>query len=166
MVMSFPAMHSTVRGHNMNASISHEDVSLFHTPALPSASTGRARVGSAKGAPRVILRLEGAAALIGASVAYAALGGRWGWFAALFLLPDLSMLGYLAGKKWGAISYNAAHSYLGPASLAAMGAMTGAHGALLAAAIWTAHVGFDRMLGYGLKYASGFGDTHLSSKEQ
>lgn len=27
--------------------------------------------------------------------------------------------------------------------------------------IWVAHIGFDRALGYGLKYASGFGDTHL-----
>ena len=27
--------------------------------------------------------------------------------------------------------------------------------------IWIAHIGMDRMLGYGLKYASGFADTHL-----
>jgi hypothetical protein len=25
-----------------------------------------------------------------------------------------------------------------------------------------AHVGFDRALGFGLKYGTGFGDTHLS----
>ena len=29
------------------------------------------------------------------------------------------------------------------------------------ALIWAAHIGFDRALGYGLKYPSGFGDTHL-----
>jgi hypothetical protein len=29
------------------------------------------------------------------------------------------------------------------------------------AAIWAAHIGFDRMLGYGLKYSSSFNDTHL-----
>jgi hypothetical protein len=29
------------------------------------------------------------------------------------------------------------------------------------ALIWLAHVGFDRALGYGLKYATAFGDTHL-----
>jgi hypothetical protein len=32
---------------------------------------------------------------------------------------------------------------------------------LLIAMIWLAHIGFDRALGYGLKYASGFGFTHL-----
>ncbi|MCS4316879.1 hypothetical protein M2407_001178 [Serratia sp. BIGb0234] len=32
---------------------------------------------------------------------------------------------------------------------------------LMAALIWGAHIGFDRALGYGLKYASGFADTHL-----
>ena len=29
------------------------------------------------------------------------------------------------------------------------------------ALIWIAHIGLDRALGYGLKYATGFGDTHL-----
>jgi hypothetical protein len=29
------------------------------------------------------------------------------------------------------------------------------------AMIWLAHIGFDRALGYGLKYAGGFGFTHL-----
>jgi hypothetical protein len=27
--------------------------------------------------------------------------------------------------------------------------------------IWLAHVGADRLLGYGLKYPTGFRDTHL-----
>jgi Domain of unknown function (DUF4260) len=29
------------------------------------------------------------------------------------------------------------------------------------AAVWAAHIGFDRMLGYGLKDTSGFVDTPL-----
>ena len=32
------------------------------------------------------------------------------------------------------------------------------------ALIWAAHIGFDRALGYGLKYAAGFGVTHLGFK--
>lgn len=32
---------------------------------------------------------------------------------------------------------------------------------MAAGLIWSAHIGFDRALGYGLKYASGFGATHL-----
>lgn len=93
--------------------------------------------------------------------AYAQFGAGWGWFALLFLLPDLSFLGYLAGPRVGAAAYNAAHSYAGPLALLSAG-MLGTVPALLAIAlVWCAHIGFDRALGYGLKYASGFGNTHL-----
>jgi hypothetical protein len=82
-------------------------------------------------------------------------------FALLFLLPDLSMLGYLVSRHVGAACYNAGHSYLGPAALAALGAALNVHVLLCFACIWAAHVGFDRLLGYGLKYGTRFGDTHL-----
>jgi len=97
-------------------------------------------------------------------MAYRALGGGWAVFALLFLLPDLSMLGYLACRRVGATCYNAAHSYLGPALLAALGATSNAHVLLCVACIWAAHVGFDRLLGYGLKYGTSFGDTHLGRR--
>jgi len=129
---------------------------------LPAATMDApAEGGEVEGAPRLLLRLEGAAALAGAAAAYARLGGGWGLFALLFLAPDLAMLGYLVSRRAGAAWYNAAHSYVGPALLAALGATDGAHGLLLVACIWAAHIGFDRVLGYGLKYGSGFGDTHL-----
>jgi hypothetical protein len=117
--------------------------------------------GAVSGAPRTLLRIEGAVALVGASFAYSALGARWSVFALLFLVPDLSMLGYLAGRRAGAACYNAAHSYVVPALLAALATVSSAHGLLPIACIWAVHVGFDRMLGYGLKYGSSFGDTHL-----
>jgi hypothetical protein len=113
------------------------------------------------GAPRLVLRLEGAAALIAAAAAYGAWGSGWGLFAALFLVPDVSMLGYLAGPRVGAACYNAGHSYIGPALLGAAGLASGQPLAIAVALIWVAHIGFDRMLGYGLKYAAGFGHTHL-----
>jgi len=132
---------------------------------LPVSSPATAEEpGAVSGAPRTLLRLEGAAALVAASFAYSALGGRWGVFALLFLLPDLSMLGYLAGRRVGAACYNTAHSYLGPALLAAFGASSTQHGLLCIACIWAAHVGFDRLLGYGLKYGTSFGDTHLGRR--
>ncbi|MFO0618851.1 MAG: DUF4260 domain-containing protein [Polyangiaceae bacterium] len=125
------------------------------------------RGGATRGAVRVTLRAEGAAILAVAIAVFHALGGSWGLFAALFLVPDVSLLGYLAGARVGAPIYNAAHSLLGPLALGAVGvALTGlASPLLLVAAIWIAHVGFDRALGYGLKYATGFRDTHLSSAE-
>ena len=112
--------------------------------------------------PRTLLRLEAALVFLAALAAYAALDGAWGVFLALFLVPDLSMLGYLAGPRPGAIAYNAAHTYLAGGALAALG-LAVAPSLLPIALIWIAHVGFDRMLGYGLKAATGFGHTHLGT---
>ena len=94
-------------------------------------------------------------------MAYQQTGAGWGAFALLFLLPDLSLIGYLRNARIGAQLYNAAHSYLGPAALIAVGVMAAQPAALALGLVWTAHIGFDRMLGYGLKYGSGFGATHL-----
>jgi hypothetical protein len=113
------------------------------------------------GAPRVLLRLEGALVLFGAFALFGHLGGSWLWFAALFLVPDVSLLGYLAGPRFGAVVYNTGHSYVGPALLAALSFVLSAPVLLLGATIWAAHVGFDRMLGYGLKYGTRFSYTHL-----
>ncbi len=117
--------------------------------------------GATQGAVTLILRLEGAAILTASLLAYAYLGGGWWRFALLFLLPDLSMLGYLANRRSGAALYNAGHSYLTPALLALLGWRMAATQVLGIAVIWTAHIGFDRMMGYGLKYATAFGATHL-----
>lgn len=112
--------------------------------------------------PRLMLRLEGGVMLLAAVLGYRALGGSWGFFAAVFLVPDLSMLGYLAGPRVGAFLYNAGHSLLGPAVLAGIALLTAPLStAMLLAVIWVAHIGFDRALGYGLKYSSSFFDTHL-----
>jgi hypothetical protein len=117
--------------------------------------------GSAGGGVRVMLRLEGLAVLALATAAYAQFGAGWGWFALLFLLPDLSFFAYLAGPRTGAAVYNAAHSYAGPLGLLALGVLGALPGLLAIALVWCAHIGFDRALGYGLKYASGFRQTHL-----
>ncbi len=117
--------------------------------------------GAVIGAPRLILRLEGAALALGAAFFYWLLGGSWILFAVLFLAPDLSFLAYLLSPRAGAIAYDSAHATLGPLALLALGAWLGSAIAEHIALIWLAHVGFDRALGYGLKYASAFGDTHL-----
>jgi hypothetical protein len=140
-------------------------MTMMTQPALPTVSTPRAcqAAGAVSATPLVLLRLEGAAVLVAMTFAYYTLGGRWALFAGLFLAPDLSMLGYLGGRRLGAVCYNAVHSYLGPAALAAVGVAASMPMLLGIACIWTAHVGFDRLLGYGLKYATSFGDTHLGS---
>ena len=111
--------------------------------------------------PRLLLRLEGLALFVLATLAFAYTGLSWWLYALLFLGPDLSFAAYKAGPKPGAIVYKALHSTLGPALLAGWGLTANEPLCLGLAAIWAAHIGFDRMLGYGLKYASGFHDTHL-----
>lgn len=113
------------------------------------------------GTPRILLRAEGAAIFAVAILLYTKVGLSWWLFALLFLTPDLSFLGYLAGSRSGAIVYNAAHTLLGPMAMAAAGLLLPAFILIPLALIWTAHIGFDRMLGYGLKYGAGFSYTHL-----
>ncbi|MEZ4247123.1 MAG: DUF4260 domain-containing protein [Polyangiales bacterium] len=127
----------------------------------PSSDDDTTHVG-VHGGPRLLLRLEGALVLALALTTYASLGGSWGWLAALFFAPDVVLLGYLVSPRVGAAFYNAGHSYLGPALVAGIAFAFGAPTwALLGALIWVGHIGFDRMLGYGLKHATSFFDTHL-----
>jgi hypothetical protein len=111
--------------------------------------------------PGLLLRAEGVAAAIAAVVLYFHEGYPWWLFVALILAPDLSMLGYVAGSTVGAAAYDAAHTYAIPVALAAIGVIAGAEVAVQVGLIWLAHIGVDRAIGYGLKYPTGFKDTHL-----
>ena len=113
-----------------------------------------------QGGVRWLLRAEGLALLAAASLAYGGTGASWWLFAALFLLPDIAMLGYLAGPRIGALAYNAAHATPLPLAIGLVGWWV-APWLLPYALVWLAHIGFDRAAGYGLKYASAFQDTHL-----
>ncbi len=117
--------------------------------------------GFVDGTPRVLIRIESAAVALAAMIAYRQLAEPWWLFAVLFLAPDLSMIFYLAGPRIGALFYNVVHVYAGPAILLGLGLLAGSVRAEAIACIWFAHIGFDRMLGYGLKYPEGFAFTHL-----
>lgn len=110
---------------------------------------------------RMTLQGEGVAIAVMCIFLYGALEGNWLMFALLILLPDIFMLGYLAGPRRGALVYNIGHSYLTPLALAAVGWVMAVPLALPLALIWGAHIGVDRAIGYGLKYATHFKDTHL-----
>jgi hypothetical protein len=124
-------------------------------------TTKTAADGVVRGAPHLLLRVEGAAALIAAVTAYAALGGGAWTFAALILLPDLSMLGYLVNPRLGAVLYNLVHATPGALAVIAVGWWLSALPVALVGLIWLAHIGMDRMAGYGLKYPDAFRHTHL-----
>lgn len=116
--------------------------------------------------PDLILRLEALAVLAASIIGYSvALGGHWLLFAALFLAPDLALLGYLVrGRpRFAAALYNGAHTYLVPALLALAGWKASLPHAIQIAVIWIAHIAFDRLLGYGLKYPEGFKPTHIQT---
>jgi hypothetical protein len=111
--------------------------------------------------PGVMLRIEGAVVLAGSVLLYWTHGESWWLFALLLLAPDVSMVGYLAGPRVGAALYNAFHSYPLPAALGIFGLLAGAPLAVSVALVWFAHIGMDRLVGYGLKYPTGPKDTHL-----
>jgi hypothetical protein len=117
--------------------------------------------GAVTGGLRTLLRLEGLTLFTGMTLLYAVWGGSWWIYATLFLVPDLSFAAYLAGPRFGAIVYNAAHSYMAPMSLMTTGFALDSPLTLSIALIWLAHIGIDRALGYGLKYETGFTFTHL-----
>jgi hypothetical protein len=115
--------------------------------------------------PDVLLRLEGALALVAECTAYQHIyPGHWGIFALLILVPDLSLLGYLhSAGKGAAAFYNLVHSYVLPLAL---GLLAWRHDLPIAgqlALIWLSHISFDRLLGFGLKFPGVFRYTHIQS---
>jgi Domain of unknown function (DUF4260) len=133
------------------AAISQKEFPVDPTTAAPAVA----------GAPRALLRLEGLFVFVLSVALYARMGESWWLFAILFLAPDLSFLGYLAGPRVGAIAYNTVHTSAGPVLLVSAGILVPSQLAVGIGLIWLAHCGFDRALGYGLKYEAGFGFTHL-----
>ena len=111
--------------------------------------------------PAALLRAEGAVLLALSVMLYALGETSWTLFLLLVLIPDLSMLGYLKDSRVGALSYNLGHTYPLPAVLVAFGVLAGSLLYVSLGLIWFAQIGFDRMMGFGLKYPTGFEDTHL-----
>jgi len=107
------------------------------------------------------IRLEWATVAVAGIVLYALSGTSWWLFALLILAPDLSMLGYLAGPRVGAVAYNALHILIVPLLLALAGYVLVNSMATAIGLIWIIHIAVDRALGYGLKLSTGFQDTHL-----
>ena len=85
----------------------------------------------------------------------------WWWFLVLILTPDLSMLGYLAGPKSGAVVYNFFHHKALGVVLFVLGVYLGHEVLEVGGIILFAHAAMDRVFGYGLKHETGFKDTHM-----
>lgn len=109
----------------------------------------------------IVLRLEAVAIFVAGVLVYVQLNGHPLWLLPLLLAPDLSMIGYVAGPRLGAITYNLVHNLAVALGILALGWLAAIAPLALAGAILVAHVGMDRALGYGLKLPSDFRDTHL-----
>jgi hypothetical protein len=110
---------------------------------------------------KTLLRLEEAGMFLLSVVLLGQLHYAWWWWLVWILAPDLSMIGYLAGNRAGAISYNLVH-HKGVAILIYLaGLYTYNQAWQFAGLILFGHSCMDRGMGYGLKYFSGFSDTHL-----
>ena len=111
--------------------------------------------------PKILLQVEGAC-IFGTTIwAYSRFGQSWWTFAGLILAPDLGMAGYLANTSLGAVFYNAVHTETPPILLLCAALARDNKKVAGLALCWLAHIGMDRMLGYGLKYGTGFSHTHL-----
>lgn len=118
--------------------------------------------GAVAGLPLRFLRSEGAVLLAASLAAYVTALDQPLWLLPLLLfLPDLLMVGYARSSGVGALLYNLSHSYPAPAALGAVALAAQEQVWQGVALVWFAHIGLDRALGYGLKYESGFSDTHL-----
>jgi hypothetical protein len=112
--------------------------------------------------PAKLLRLEGLVLFVSSIALYAHLQGNGWLFVGLLLAPDLAALGYLRNPAVGSLFYNAAHTCVTPLTLFVIGTVTGSVIIAQLALIWLAHIGMDRAVGYGLKYAESFKLTHLA----
>ena len=111
---------------------------------------------------RQILRVEGLACLVLSCVIYQALDFHWGQFALWFFLPDIGILAYvLVSERLGMFVYNLTHSSIGASMVGVVGVLLHEPLCWQIGLIWFTHIGFNRALGYGLKFPLGFRVTHL-----
>jgi uncharacterized protein DUF4260 len=128
---------------------------------IPTPDAAGATDGAVVGGPRIWLRLEGVTLAIGALIAYASTGKPWWLVPVVLFAPDLLMIGYLGGTRLGAQCYNVAHAAPIPALIVWVAWWRNEPLLLALGLVWLAHIGMDRVLGYGLKYNDSFKHTHL-----
>jgi hypothetical protein len=120
---------------------------------------------------KFVLKLEELAMWMGCIAVLYMLQVEWWWYVLLFIGPDISMLGYAAGNKVGAWSYNLFHHKGVALLLIGICLFTSLpHVAFVfydtswfmySGIVLFGHSSMDRFVGYGLKYENGFKFTHL-----
>ena len=110
---------------------------------------------------KTVIKLEEIGMFLFGIYLFSLLNYAWWWFFVLILAPDIAMIGYLFGNKMGSISYNVFHHKGIAILIYLMGIYVQNSLLQLIGIILFSHASLDRMLGYGLKYKTGFKFTHL-----
>jgi hypothetical protein len=108
-----------------------------------------------------LLRLEELLLFALALFLFSQLDYGWGWYALLFLAPDLSMVGYLANPQVGARTYNLIHHKGIAVAVYVLGYLFSVPWLMFTGTLLLGHSSLDRVFGYGLKYSDAFQNTHL-----
>jgi hypothetical protein len=108
-----------------------------------------------------LLRLEEIAMLCISIYLLYALKVDWWFYLLMILGPDISMVGYVAGPKVGAFSYNLFHHKMIAIVVFIIGVTSSTWLLQAIGAVLFGHSSMDRIFGYGLKYNSAFSETHL-----
>lgn len=109
----------------------------------------------------IFQRVEASAILASSILLYWHLDFSILLFVLLLFVFDVFMVGYLINPVIGAYTYNLGHSMIIPPILFVIGYVTDTRLLVGLSLIWFAHIGLDRILGFGLKYTKGFTETHL-----
>ena len=108
-----------------------------------------------------LIKLEEAFMLILAVAGLIYLKSPWWGYTLMSVGPDISMLGYLAGNKTGAFTYNLFHHKAIAILVLLIGICMKEENVMITGIILFGHSSLDRMAGYGLKLNEGFSYTHL-----
>lgn len=108
-----------------------------------------------------LLKLEELGQFLLSIILFSQLDYTWWVFPACILLPDLSMIGYLASPKTGAWLYNFFHHKLVAIVILILGFCLSNSLITLSGIILFGHSAMDRIFGYGLKFNDNFKNTHL-----
>lgn len=110
---------------------------------------------------KTLLRLEELAEFLFSIYLFSLLPFPWWVYPVLFVAPDLALLGLVAGRRVGALTYNLIHHKAVAFGLFALGALLGLPPVSLAGTILLGHSSLDRVLGFGLMDGKTFTHTHL-----
>lgn len=107
------------------------------------------------------LKLEEIGCLALSIALFTTLDYPWWVYLALFLTPDLAMLGYVWNPKIGAFLYNVFHHKGLAVLFILVGVAFDEQVVTLTGSILLGHAAMDRIWGFGLKYSDSFQHTHL-----